>query len=163
MALRVGIIGTGAPNTGLNPEEVTQSGFSVAYRHAPCYLELEETELVGCADLVEEYRDVFAETFDLPAGNAYEDYVQMIEELELDFVDVCTPAHVHTTIVVDCARTASTEYTRRSRCRTRGEVPSACLRSAGDAACSSRSITSGGSAIRFARPSVDWRTERSAH
>lgn len=109
MTLRVGIIGTGAPNTGLNPEEVTQSGFSVAYRHAPCYRDLEEAELVGCADLVEEHRDVFADTFDIPAENAFEDYLEMIEELELDFVDVCTPAFTHADIAVDCARTGVVE------------------------------------------------------
>lgn len=103
MTVRVGIIGTGDPNTGRNPEEVTKSGFSVAYRHAPCYQELERTELVGCSDLVEENREAFAETFDLPAENAYEDYVQMIEDLDLDMVDVCTPVTTHVDIVVDCA------------------------------------------------------------
>jgi UDP-N-acetylglucosamine 3-dehydrogenase len=103
MTLRVGIVGTGAPNTGLNPEEVTKAGFSVAYRHAPCYRELDDTELVGCVDLVEENRDVFAETFDLPAENAYEGHLEMVEELDLDFVDVCTPAATHADIAVDLA------------------------------------------------------------
>lgn len=105
MTLRVGIVGTGAPNTGLNPEEVTKDGFSVAYRHAPCYQELEETELVGCADLVKENREVFAEEFDIIAENAYEDFVEMTEALDLDFVDVCTPAFTHSDIAVDLART----------------------------------------------------------
>jgi predicted dehydrogenase len=105
MTLRVGLVGTGAPNRGLNPEEVTKEGFSVAYRHAPCYQELADTELVGCADLVAENREVFAEEFDIPPENAYEDYVEMAEDLELDFVDVCTPAFTHADIAVDLAKT----------------------------------------------------------
>ena len=105
MALRVGIVGTGSPERGLDPGLVTKEGFSVAYRHAPCYQELEETELVGCTDLVEENRDAFADAFDIPASNAYRDYVEMIEDLDLDFVDVCTPAFTHADIVVECART----------------------------------------------------------
>lgn len=107
MPLRVGIVGTGAPEAGLDPDEVTQEGFSVAYRHAPCYRDLEETELVGCADLVGEHRSVFADTFDIPAGNAYEDYERMVEELDLEFVDVCTPVFTHADVVVDCARTGT--------------------------------------------------------
>lgn len=103
MSLRVGIVGTGDPNVGLNPEEVTHEGFSVAYRHAPCYRDLAETELVGCADLVEENRTIFAETFDIPEAHAFADYVEMVEVLDIDFVDICTPVSTHADIAIGCA------------------------------------------------------------
>lgn len=104
MSITVGIVGTGEPNAGIDPEQATKAGFSVAYRHAPCYRELAETELVACADLVEEHRTRFAAEFGIPTEAAFSDVTEMIDECDLDVVDVCTPVSTHADLVVECAR-----------------------------------------------------------
>jgi predicted dehydrogenase len=119
----VAVVGAGPPNTGRNPEHAGKDGFSVAYRHAPCYLELEETELVGVADIVPENAGAFAEHFGIPSANVYEDFLAMIEELDVDMIDVCTPAPTHADIVVDAARSGNVGaiHSEKPMARTWGE------------------------------------------
>lgn len=98
MGYRIAIIGTGA-----NPEEKDSSGYAMAYRHAPAYERLEDCEVVACADIVRENAEAFADHFDLPEGNVYEDYEVMLDEVDLDIVSVCVPPAIHADIVVGCA------------------------------------------------------------
>ncbi len=100
---RVAMIGTGAPDRGRDPSQVTQSGFSVAYRHAPCYRELADTELVACADIDPDHAAAFAEMFEIGPANVYTDHRIMLAEVRPDVVDICTPASTHADLVVDCA------------------------------------------------------------
>jgi predicted dehydrogenase len=98
VTLKVGFIGTG-PDPD-NP--VSGESFAQAYRHAPGYEALDQCELVGCADLVPEHAEAFADRFDIPGENVYEDYEEMFDELAPDVVSVCTPIPTHADIVLDC-------------------------------------------------------------
>jgi predicted dehydrogenase len=98
MGYRVAIIGTGA-----DPSEKDRSGYAMAYRHAPAYQRLDDCEVVACADIVRENAEAFADRFDIPGGNVYEDYEQMLAEVDLDIVSVCVPPAIHADIVVGCA------------------------------------------------------------
>lgn len=90
--------------TGPDPENPSVEGFAMGYRHAEAFESDDRCELVGCADIVEANRDAFAETFDLPDGNAYADYEAMLADLEPDVVSVAVPPQIHEAIVVGCAR-----------------------------------------------------------
>lgn len=119
----VGFVGAGDPEVGRNPELAGKEGFAVAYRQAPCYQELDDTELVACADLVPENADAFAEEFDVPTTNVYEDYREMLAEVDIDIVNVSTPAPTHADIVVDCAETDALQaiHCQKPIARTWGE------------------------------------------
>ncbi|MCT9098040.1 Gfo/Idh/MocA family protein [Haloarchaeobius sp. HME9146] len=95
----VAFVGTGPDPE--NPDWGTHSG--MAYHHARGYEELEQCELVACADLVTERGQEFAGEFDLPDAAVYEDYGAMVAEHEPDFVSVCTPIPTHAAIVTDLA------------------------------------------------------------
>jgi UDP-N-acetylglucosamine 3-dehydrogenase len=96
----VGFIGTGDP-------EKTESGTSSAraHEHAKAYAQVQDCELVGCADIVRENAETFAETFDLPEGNVFEDYREMLQAVDPDVVSVCTPVPTHADLVVGAAET----------------------------------------------------------
>ncbi|WP_254545872.1 Gfo/Idh/MocA family protein [Halomarina pelagica] len=98
MGYRVAIIGTGA-----NPEKKGRTGYAMAYRHAPGYQRLDDCELVACADIVRENAEAFADHFDIPPGNVFEDYEEMLRATEPDVVSVCVPPAIHAEIVVGCA------------------------------------------------------------
>lgn len=99
MTYTVAIVGTGA-----NPDNPNSDGFAMAYRHARAYERLDNCRLVACADIITENAREFADVFDIPAGNVYEDYEQMLTEVEPDIVSVCVPPVVHADIVLGCAR-----------------------------------------------------------
>ena len=88
---RVAIIGTGAKEAG-----------GMGKAHAKNYLELEGVDLVSCADIDEEAAHWFAEAYGIDAANVFTDYREMLENVELDLVSVCTPITTHAEIVLDC-------------------------------------------------------------
>jgi predicted dehydrogenase len=94
----VAFIGTGA-----NPDDPSVDGFAMAYRHAESYEELEHCRFVGCADIVEENAQAFAETFDIPSEGVYTDYLEMLNDREPDVVSICTPPATHADLVVGTA------------------------------------------------------------
>lgn len=96
MQLAVGMIGTGDPT---NPES-----FAMAYRHARGYNQLPDCSVVCCADIVHEHAQSFAETFDIPTQNTYQEYELMLEEESPNIVSVCTPPRTHAEIVSRCAK-----------------------------------------------------------
>ena len=104
MGKRVAIIGTGA-----DPEKKDRTGFAMAYRHAPGYLRLDDCDLVACADIVPENARAFADNFDIPQTNVYEDYEEMLAEEDLDIVSVCVPASFHADIVVGSAESGEVD------------------------------------------------------
>ena len=89
---------------GADPQTQDMSGFSMAYRHGAAYERLDECTLLAVADVVPENARAFAEYFDIPGENVYEDYEALLAEVEPDVVSVCTPPHTHAEIVIGCAR-----------------------------------------------------------
>jgi UDP-N-acetylglucosamine 3-dehydrogenase len=86
MALfKAGIIGCGGRGRG----------------HAQGYQASSDVEIVACADPVEESRQAFSERFGVP--KTYENYQQMLDEEDLDFVSVCTWIALHADMVVAAA------------------------------------------------------------
>ncbi|MFB6174262.1 MAG: Gfo/Idh/MocA family protein [Halobacteriales archaeon] len=99
MSHAVGIVGTGP-----GPETRTAEGYAMAYQHAPAYRDLEDCDLVACADIVPEHAEAFADAFDLPGDGVYGSHGAMLEEAAPDIVSVCVPPSAHAEVVVDCAR-----------------------------------------------------------
>jgi predicted dehydrogenase len=98
MTDRIAFVGTGA-----DPDSPDSDGYAMAYRHAAGYRRIEGCELVGCADIVRENAEAFAETHGIDPGGVFEDYGPMLREVEPDVVSVCVPPGVHADIVVGCA------------------------------------------------------------
>jgi len=77
--LKVGVIGTGM---------IATAG------HIPAWKNLtEDVEIVAVADILEDRADLIAETEGIPHG--FGDWQQMLNEVELDIVSVCTPNTYH--------------------------------------------------------------------
>jgi predicted dehydrogenase len=99
MTIRVGFIGTGA-----NPDDPSNDGYAMAYRHAAAYQRLPQCELAACADIVPENAAAFADKHGIDERHIYEDYLEMLERANLDVVSVCTPPSAHAPIVTEVAR-----------------------------------------------------------
>lgn len=97
---RVAVIGTGSDPT----VRISGTTHSWGFRHGSAYRDLENCELVACADIEREHAENFAEEFDIPEDGIYEDHTELLAEVEPDIVSVCTPIPTHTEIVIDCAR-----------------------------------------------------------
>lgn len=70
------------------------TGMIATHAHLPAWKALpDDVELVGAADIIEERAQQAAAHFDIP--NAYGDWREMLDELEPDIVDVCTPNVYH--------------------------------------------------------------------
>lgn len=98
MSYDVAVVGTGP-----DPEEKDTDGFAMAYRHAEAYDRLDDCELVACTDIVRKNAEAFADYWNLPDGNVYEELDRMLDEVEPDVVSVCVPPAFHADIVVQCA------------------------------------------------------------
>jgi predicted dehydrogenase len=122
----VAFVGTGDPEVGRDTDLVSKDAFAIAYRQAPAYQQLDDVELVACADLVPEHAAGFAEDFDIPAEHAYDDYLEMLAEVDVDVLNVATPAPTHADIVIDAAKAGDLAaiHCQKPMARTWGE----CLR-----------------------------------
>jgi len=98
MVYSAAVVGTGA-----DPQETSRDGFAMGYRHASAYQRLDECELVACADVVPENAEQFAETFDVAAGNVFEDAREMARAVEPDIASVTVPPGAHAEVVMDMA------------------------------------------------------------
>ena len=76
--LRIGLIGTGG----------------IANSHMRAYLQQPDVQVVAGADLIPGKAAEFFASYEVEA-KAYEDYKQMIAEMELDAVSVCTYNSTH--------------------------------------------------------------------
>ena len=99
MTYRIAVVGTGA-----DPDNPNRDGYAMGYRHARSYRRLDDCEIVACADLVPENAEAFADHYDLPAENVFEDYRRMLDEVEPDVVSVTVPPAAHAEIVIGCAK-----------------------------------------------------------
>lgn len=95
----VAVIGTA------DPEE----GWGMAYYHGDAYESLDGCELVACADIVRENAEAFAETYGIPESNVYEDYEEMLTDVQPEVVSVPVSAGLHAELVVGAARTGVPE------------------------------------------------------
>lgn len=95
--------------TGPDPNNPTVEGFAMGYRHAEAYRNDDRCELVGCADIVRENAEAFAEEFDIDESGVFEDYRTMLRSVEPDIVSVTVPPAIHEEIVVGCARSDAVE------------------------------------------------------
>ncbi|WP_436911509.1 Gfo/Idh/MocA family protein [Halosimplex marinum] len=98
----VAFVGTGdlADLKNPNPE-----GFAMNYYHAEGYEQLDDCDLVACADLERERAAAFADRFDIDDGGVFEDYEAMLAEAEPDIVSISIWPADHADVVLDCART----------------------------------------------------------
>jgi UDP-N-acetylglucosamine 3-dehydrogenase len=101
---RIGFVGTGAP-----PDSPGSTGFAMAYRHANAYQARDDCELTACADIDRENANLFAETYDLPTENVYEDYREMLAATDLDVVSVCVNPSLHAELVLGCIESGAVD------------------------------------------------------
>lgn len=95
----VAIIGTGDPEGG-----ASRDGFAMAYKHANAYRKLDTCELVGCADIVPENVEAFAQEYDIDSSGVFEDHQALLNTLDPDIVSIAVPPSVHADITIDCIR-----------------------------------------------------------
>ena len=77
-------------------------GYGMAHHHAKAYEALYECPIVACTDIVRENAEAFAIAHNVP--KVYLDYNEMLRNEELDIVSICTWPHLHSQMVMDCAR-----------------------------------------------------------
>ena len=97
---RVAVIGTG-PHL---ETATSRDGYSMGYRHARGYRDIENCSLVACADIVPDNARNFAAEFGVADEHVYENHRELLADAEPDLVSVCTPPKSHPDIVGDCAR-----------------------------------------------------------
>lgn len=81
--LRIGIIGCGG---------ITRAA------HLPAYAKLNNVEIVALCDIKIEKANALAEEYNIE--KTFENYIDMMDSVELDAVDICTPNYLHSTIAV---------------------------------------------------------------
>ena len=69
--------------------------------HAQGYQASDDVDIIACADPIEGSSNNFAESFDVP--NTYQDYREMLDQENLDFVSVCTWIEMHTDMIINAA------------------------------------------------------------
>lgn len=80
MALKVGIIGCGGIANG---------------KHLPALAEVKEVEIVAFCDLIAERAEEAKMHYGTLTAKTFTDYQEMLKEVELDVVHVCTPNNSH--------------------------------------------------------------------
>ncbi|HEU5140456.1 MAG TPA: Gfo/Idh/MocA family oxidoreductase [Bacillales bacterium] len=83
--IRVGMIGTGG----------------ISHWHAKQLGQLDEVEVVAIADPVEDNREFVINKYGFGSAKQFEDYQQMLDEVDPDAVVICTPHTLHATHVID--------------------------------------------------------------
>ncbi|MBE7057237.1 MAG: Gfo/Idh/MocA family oxidoreductase [Ruminococcaceae bacterium] len=83
--LKVGIVGCGGIFSSV---------------HFPYYIDNPEVEIVAFCDIILSRAEGSASRIGLPASVCYESYEEMLEKVELDAIDICTPNYLHSIIAV---------------------------------------------------------------
>jgi len=93
--------------------------------HARGWTASEDVDLVACSDPFAESRVAYMEEFGV--GNGYEDYHEMLEKEDLDFVSVCTWTKLHHDMIVDAAGSGiKAIHSEKPMAPTFGEAKSSC-------------------------------------
>jgi len=69
--------------------------------HARAVHELGLTELVGVADASTQTVNTIAKLYNC---KAFDDYIQMLDECEIDAVSICVPTTLHFSVAMECLR-----------------------------------------------------------
>lgn len=85
MTLKVGIIGCGGIARG---------------KHLPSLAKIEEVEIVAFCDIIIERAEEVQETYGTEDSKVFADYKEMLAEMDLDVVHVCTPNISHAEISI---------------------------------------------------------------
>ncbi|MFW6060446.1 MAG: Gfo/Idh/MocA family protein [Phycisphaeraceae bacterium] len=67
----------------------------IAGAHLKALATMDDVELVALADINEQVMQQRAEEYNIPRENLFTDYEQMLEKIQPDAVDVCTPNGLH--------------------------------------------------------------------
>ena len=84
--VRIGIVGTGG----------------IAGSHVRSYQKLSQVEVVGLCDIIPGKAAAFGVRRGLPEAKCYEDHVEMIRDLKLDGVSICTYNAAHAQPTINC-------------------------------------------------------------
>jgi predicted dehydrogenase len=95
--------------TGPDPENPSGEGYAMGYQHADAFEAHDDVDLVACADIVPENAQAFADQFGLDDDDVFEDYEEMVEDVEPDIVSVTVPPSLHERISVDCITSESVQ------------------------------------------------------
>lgn len=78
------------------------AGGMATWGHSPAFKLMEDVEIVAVCDIVREKAERYAEIHDVQ--KIYTDYKVMLDEIEADAIDICTPNYLHSVIAVDALR-----------------------------------------------------------
>lgn len=85
--IKVAIIGTG----------------NISNAHVKGYLEFpEKCQIVALVDIVPQKAEAMKQQYNLQDAKVYDNHQAMLEDIEVDLADVCTPPFVHASISIDC-------------------------------------------------------------
>ena len=82
--LKIGVIGAGG---------------IAAHAHMPGYAKMDNVEIVAVCDILKDRAEQVAEKFSIPA--VYTDYKDVLNILNLDAIDICTPNYLHSKIACE--------------------------------------------------------------
>ena len=108
--LKVGIIGTGW----------------IAGNHAESYKQLEDVEVVACADLVPGKAEAFCKEYGFEHARCYPDHLSMLEAEDLDAVSVCTYNRQHAQCSIDAMKHGVHVMCEKPMCVTMEEAEEMC-------------------------------------
>ena len=108
--LKVGIIGTGW----------------IAGNHAESYKQLEDVEVVACADLVPGKAEAFCKEYGFEHARCYSDHLSMLEAEDLDAVSVCTYNRTHAQCSIDAMKHGVHVMCEKPMCVTMEEAEEMC-------------------------------------
>ena len=95
MTVTCAVIGTGEPGTD-------DDRYAMGYLHGEAYRDLDNTEIIACADLDQSRATKFGDEFGVPDENCYSDHGRLLGNHTPDIVSVCVPPEFHTRIVEQC-------------------------------------------------------------
>ena len=75
---RAALIGLGRIADTID-DEVIGDGWLVPFSHMGSYMDVQEVQVVGAADLYAEQREAFGERWTIPDTHLYENYEEMLE------------------------------------------------------------------------------------
>lgn len=87
--------------------------------HASSYEQLgDKVKIVAVADVIEEKRNQMSKKYEC---DAYESGMELIENADVDYVDICTPTYLHTELAVAAMEKGFDVFVEKPLCMTREE------------------------------------------
>lgn len=75
----------------------------IAVNHAKAYLEMDDVQIVGVADVVPGKAQTFIDELNIKGAQSFENHLEMLQR-EIDGVSICTPNIVHHSTSIDALR-----------------------------------------------------------